>query len=225
LCLGFDANEFIGNHRPVRISLLTVSIAFLCPKLNIFECHHCIGDPVKFLKYGFLVLVLSLVTAVVYFRLIKQPRPYESWPIVQKHACVFGANYFSYLFKSNLDSSKINSECINDVNSSLQTKSENGYYIGLFCGKGAALAHDNKIPEQNTFLKKGVDNLLSEDHAKTIDLIRLCVKAVEMKFDPIYKELNANADISTTVDLPPRNLYLEFTNIRCGVASSPPCFD
>ncbi|MBY0386154.1 hypothetical protein K2X05_13425, partial [bacterium] len=123
----------------------------------------------RLFKYGILFLALAGVLTVIYFRFIKKPMPYEGWPIVQKHACVYGAYYFSYLFRSELDNSKINSECTQQVSSNSEVDK---FKIGLFCGKGMALAYDRGQIDQSNFLKKGKDDLLSEDHAKTVELVR-----------------------------------------------------
>lgn len=144
----------------------------------------------------------------------------------KKHSCVYGAYYFSYLFKAELDTAKINFDCIQVVNSVLDMEEAKGYYKGYYCGKGISLAYNENIPEQNKFMKNGFENFLNEDRAKITEFVSLCLRAVEMKFEPVYKAHDEKFDNSSdTVEPPPRSLYLEFTNISCDIASSTPCFD
>lgn len=178
------------------------------------------------MKYGFLCFALILIVAITYFRIIKRPGPYESWPVAYQHACVYGAYYFSYLFKANLDHSKINADCVRILKSDSLAQTKDRGVAGYFCGRGISLAYDEKIPEQKHFIRTGKVNLLSEDRAKATELVRLCLEAVRTKFEPIYKKMNAKPEeLAAAVEPPPRELFRQFTNIRCEVASAPPCFD
>lgn len=180
----------------------------------------------KNLRNGFLCLALVLFVAFVFFRIIKRPRPYESWPIANLHACVYGAYYFSYLFKTNPDQTKINADCVRILNSDFDAQKNKKGVMGYFCGRGMSLAYNEKDPVQNHFIQTGKDSRLSEDKAKATELVSLCLEAVRAKFEPIYRKIEAKSEeLVAKVEPPPRELFRKFTNIRCDIASAPPCFD